>query len=151
MHPPALHCPTTCTKRPKALFTSLMAQTCLQNVKEQQRHNPTVFTPSLLDEQGALLPDHLQQHCSDCFVGYAVHNTHCCTQHGCKYCDDQCPVVLGAAAGIFCEDCQQEQDEYPYQLQRITGLTVEQFEQLKADAQSWRLHCASIRVERTTL
>ena len=26
---------------------------------------------------------------------YGVHRTHCCILHGCKYGDDDCPVVSG--------------------------------------------------------
>ena len=38
-----------------------------------------------------------------------VHATHCCAIHGCKYCDDDCPVVLGQVKQeIDCEDCQYE-------------------------------------------
>ena len=35
-----------------------------------------------------------------------VHATHCCPDHGCKYCDDDCPVVSGEVDGIFCEACE---------------------------------------------
>jgi hypothetical protein len=36
----------------------------------------------------------------------SVHSTHCCTQHGCKYGDKDCPVVLGIEKqGYPCEDC----------------------------------------------
>lgn len=36
--------------------------------------------------------------------------THCCPVHGCKYGDDDCPVVSGAAKPVYpnnngCEDC----------------------------------------------
>lgn len=40
----------------------------------------------------------------------SVHDAHCCTKHGCKYCDPNCPVVLGAEPGIRCEDC--DSDDY---------------------------------------
>ena len=35
----------------------------------------------------------------------SVHDAHCCPIHGCKYCDDDCPVVAGKESGIYCEDC----------------------------------------------
>lgn len=35
-----------------------------------------------------------------------VHGTHCCKIHGCKYEDEDCPVVLGTEKGIQCEECQ---------------------------------------------
>jgi len=35
-----------------------------------------------------------------------VHKSHCCSEHGCKYGDDLCPVVLGKVIQEFpCEDC----------------------------------------------
>lgn len=37
---------------------------------------------------------------------YGVHQTHCCFVDGCKYCDDDCPVVSGEIAQEYnCEDC----------------------------------------------
>ena len=43
---------------------------------------------------------------------FGVHNTHCCTRHGCKYMDPRCPVEFGNAPGVFCEDCQNEGRDY---------------------------------------
>jgi hypothetical protein len=35
-----------------------------------------------------------------------VHTTHCCSLHGCKYGNSNCPVVLGTHAQEYgCEDC----------------------------------------------
>jgi len=35
-----------------------------------------------------------------------VHTEHCCVDHGCKYCDDNCPVELGLKKQSYpCEDC----------------------------------------------
>ena len=36
-----------------------------------------------------------------------VHTSHCCSIHGCKYCEDEtCPVVQGEAEQEYpCEDC----------------------------------------------
>lgn len=35
-----------------------------------------------------------------------VHRTHCCAIHGCKYRDDDCPVVTGEIEQDYlCEDC----------------------------------------------
>lgn len=35
-----------------------------------------------------------------------VHATHCCFIHGCKYRDDDCPVVTGKVEQKYlCEDC----------------------------------------------
>ena len=37
---------------------------------------------------------------------WGVHRTHCCVEHGCKYGDGDCPVVLGIIAqDCYCEDC----------------------------------------------
>lgn len=40
----------------------------------------------------------------------SVHDSHCCPEHGCKYGDEDCPVVLGKEIGMYCEMC--EWDEY---------------------------------------
>lgn len=37
-----------------------------------------------------------------------VHETHCCSDHGCKYGDEDCPVVKGTVEGIRCESCDLE-------------------------------------------
>jgi len=35
-----------------------------------------------------------------------VHTEHCCKTHGCKYCDDDCPVELGIKKQSYpCEGC----------------------------------------------
>ncbi len=37
---------------------------------------------------------------------YGVHEHHCCAIHGCKYGDEDCPVVLGLTQQKYsCEDC----------------------------------------------
>lgn len=45
----------------------------------------------------------------------SVHDSHCCPEHGCKYGDDDCPVVLGKERGIYCDSC--EYDEHDPQVQ----------------------------------
>lgn len=35
----------------------------------------------------------------------SVHDAHCCRYHGCKYGDDDCPVVAGLEEGVACEQC----------------------------------------------
>ncbi len=36
-----------------------------------------------------------------------VHATHCCGEHGCKYGDHDCPVVLGQVEQRYvCEECE---------------------------------------------
>lgn len=38
-----------------------------------------------------------------------VHTEHCCSRHGCKYRDENCPVELGIQKQSFdCEDCQSD-------------------------------------------
>jgi len=37
---------------------------------------------------------------------WGVHETHCCVEHGCKYGDEDCPVVIGLIKQkYFCQDC----------------------------------------------
>jgi hypothetical protein len=37
---------------------------------------------------------------------YGVHATHCCVEHGCKYGNPKCPVVLGKVKQAYpCADC----------------------------------------------
>ena len=41
---------------------------------------------------------------------WGVHRTHCCSQHGCKYNNKDCPVVSGDIKQDYpCEDCHDEQ------------------------------------------
>jgi len=38
-----------------------------------------------------------------------VHKSHCCDKHGCKYGEDDCPVVSGKITQDFdCEECEEE-------------------------------------------
>ena len=38
-----------------------------------------------------------------------VHEAHCCKEHGCKYGDDECPVVLGLSQQRYpCEECDEK-------------------------------------------
>ncbi len=42
---------------------------------------------------------------------WGVHETHCCSKHGCKYGDSKCPVVTGKIKQKYpCEWC--EEDEF---------------------------------------
>lgn len=44
---------------------------------------------------------------------YGVHETHCCETHGCKYGDEDCPVVLGIVKQKYeCESCLDEQSHW---------------------------------------
>lgn len=44
---------------------------------------------------------------------YGVHETHCCEIHGCKYGDEDCPVVLGIVKKKYdCESCDWERSHW---------------------------------------
>lgn len=64
----------------------------------------------------------------------SVHDAHCCPKHGCKYGKDDCPVELGKEQGVRCESCDFDDED----LMRMTGLTPEEFEQMKRDAEAFR-------------
>lgn len=57
-----------------------------------------------------------------------VHTEHCCLTHGCKYNDDDCPVINGVKPQSFpCEICEEYKDHYsePQPTVRVgTGLIV---------------------------
>lgn len=43
---------------------------------------------------------------------FAVHVTHCCFEHGCKYGDPECPVELGIVDQEYeCEQCRDDRNE----------------------------------------
>jgi hypothetical protein len=56
--------------------------------------------------------------------GGGSHTTHCCVEHGCKYCDRDCPIETGEIPQYFaCYDC----DEVAfYQRQREQGLAYDE-------------------------
>ena len=38
---------------------------------------------------------------------YGYHRGHCCAEHGCKYGEDECPVLSGEILQIYpCEECE---------------------------------------------
>jgi hypothetical protein len=42
---------------------------------------------------------------------WGVHETHCCFEHGCKYGDQDCPVVVGLTEQVYaCDDCDDDSD-----------------------------------------
>lgn len=46
-------------------------------------------------------------------MNYGVHAAHCCKIHGCKYCDDDCPVILGIIDQKYdCEECIEDEKRY---------------------------------------
>lgn len=43
---------------------------------------------------------------------YGTHSSHCCSDHGCKYGNKDCPVTLGLIEQEYpCEDCGDDDDE----------------------------------------
>ena len=37
---------------------------------------------------------------------WGVHETHCCSEHGCQYGDSDCPVAIGLSNQVYlCESC----------------------------------------------
>jgi len=56
---------------------------------------------------------------------FAVHDSHCCPEHGCKYGDPDCPVMDGLASGVTCEDCDDEQQDLLREQLRIVNLENE--------------------------
>lgn len=44
-----------------------------------------------------------------------VHTEHCCIIHGCKYGDEDCPVVSGEKSQSYlCESCSEEGNQYSW-------------------------------------
>jgi hypothetical protein len=64
----------------------------------------------------------------------SVHDAHCCPKHGCKYGKHDCPVELGKEPGLRCEHCDLDDEEF----KELTGMTPDEFEQLKKDAEAYR-------------
>lgn len=58
-----------------------------------------------------------------------VHQTHCCIIHGCKYLDDDCPVVNKVIEQSYlCEDCEPHYNPW---VSTTVELEIEVFELLK--------------------
>lgn len=54
---------------------------------------------------------------------YGVHISHCCKWHGCKYGDDDCPVVTGKVEQKYlCGDCYEDLDYEPYIRQTLNNI-----------------------------
>ncbi|WP_081235193.1 MULTISPECIES: hypothetical protein [Pseudomonas] len=52
-----------------------------------------------------------------------VHESHCCARHGCKYGDDDCPVVQGRVEQLYpCEDCDYETRRVEAAMQKAVEL-----------------------------
>jgi hypothetical protein len=75
---------------------------------------------------------------------WGVHENHCCKNHGCKYGDSDCPVVLGLTNYFGCEDDQPSDPcfgERPINEIPLNGkfYTPTMIIELEADAQAYRL------------
>jgi len=55
----------------------------------------------------------------------SVHDAHCCPIHGCKYGDEDCPVVMGLEQGLGCESCDYERDRQAKESQRNIKLRLQ--------------------------
>lgn len=59
-----------------------------------------------------------------------THQTHCCKIHGCKYGDDECPVVDSSIIQAYpCEDCEEVEEQIRNLKYYVKGLE----ESLKMD------------------
>ncbi len=63
----------------------------------------------------------------------SVHDAHCCPNHGCKYGDKDCPVMLGVEQGFQegCEDCEIEKTA-------TSGYWFEEAKRYAKNADYWR-------------
>lgn len=54
---------------------------------------------------------------------YGVHAAHCCKWHGCKYGDDDCPVVTGKVEQKYlCEYCYEDLDGEEYYRKALNNI-----------------------------
>lgn len=54
-----------------------------------------------------------------------VHAAHCCASHGCKYCEDDCPVVSGQVKQMYlCEECENEAMRVDFAMRKAVELGV---------------------------
>ena len=59
-----------------------------------------------------------------------VHQSHCCKWHGCKYGDDNCPVVHGLVKQDYlCEWCNEDLENEEYLLQTLKN--IQEMKELK--------------------
>lgn len=54
-----------------------------------------------------------------------VHTEHCCVIHGCKYCDDDCPVETGVKKQSYmCEMCEMLEEDYERLQEYVDHITA---------------------------
>jgi hypothetical protein len=59
-----------------------------------------------------------------------VHTEHCCILHGCKYCDDDCPVEKGIKPQSYlCESCDPFWENTEKQNEKIWAKIKKKFQQ----------------------
>ncbi len=91
----------------------------------------TVFT---IDDQKTMLEESIRKEQRE----LAVHASHCCKWHGCKYGDENCPVVTGKVKQLYtCEYCDDELDDIEYHkaiVARIDEMTNIKFEALRRNS-----------------
>ena len=68
---------------------------------------------------------------------YAVHASHCCKWHGCKYGDDDCPVVNGEIEQLYlCWDCQEDLENEEYHRHMVARIDeIKKWKEKKKKAQ----------------
>lgn len=76
-----------------------------------------------------------------------THTEHCCVDHGCKYNDDQCPVISETKRQTgLCQDCNDHDPEW-LDLKSRDSLTLKETDSKDAplpEPKSWRcLHCGN--------
>ncbi len=61
----------------------------------------------LEDIKSAIEVELRERDCDESMKDSDTHAAHCCKEHGCKYGDENCPVVLGTVEQRFpCLDCE---------------------------------------------
>lgn len=66
---------------------------------------------------------------------YGVHQSHCCVHHGCKYGNEDCPVVSGEIVQEYaCEDCPRY---FKPQFSHIVNVNAETFTPIEEGKQTY--------------
>lgn len=74
-----------------------------------------------------------------------VHRTHCCVIHGCKYGDEDCPVVLKEVKQEYlCEDCDSDYGIKKYTFEDIEEVFNSPFDQREPYTILEKLHLIEV-------
>lgn len=66
-----------------------------------------------------------------------VHAAHCCKFHGCKYGDEDCPVVTGEVKQLYiCESCEYELEGAEYFIEVVNRL--DEIKQIREESRKRR-------------